>query len=323
MRRRALALALCLAPAALPAAGAPQFSLPLDCPEGMGCYIQQYVDHDPGPAAEDYACGPLSYDGHTGTDFALPTRADLAARVPVTAAAPGTVRAVRDGMPDRLASEADAAALEGRGCGNGVALRHGDGWETQYCHLARGSIAVAPGDRVARGDRLGAVGLSGRTEFPHVEFIVRRDGAPVDPFDPSGDTRCGAAAEDALWAAPPPYRPGGLLDAGFAPDVPDYAAVKAGTAARDALPRDAGALVLYGFAFGARAGDVIALRIEGPQGEVIDHTARIERARAQLFRAAGTRRPAAGWPAGRYRGTVTLTRDGAEIARLETAVTLR
>jgi hypothetical protein len=98
--------------------------------------------------------------------------------------------------------------------------------------------------------------------------------------------------------------------------VPDYAAVKAGTAARDALPRDAGALVLYGFAFGARAGDVVALRIEGPQGEVIDHTARIERARAQLFRAAG-------WPAGRYRGTVTLTRDGAEIARLETTVTLR
>lgn len=317
------ALALALAPVAVPAAGALDLAMPLDCPEGMGCYIQQYVDHDPGPGAGDYACGTLSYDGHTGTDFALPTHADLAAPVPVTAAAPGTVRAVRDGMPDRISSEAGASEIEGRGCGNGVALRHGDGWETQYCHLAQGSVSVAPGDRVARGQRLGAVGLSGRTEFPHLELVVRRDGTAVDPFDPEGEATCGSPPEDTLWAAPPPYRPGGLLDAGFAPAIPDYAEIKAGEAAHDALTTQAEALVLYGFAFGARKGDTIALRIAGPAGEVIDHTARIERDRAQLFRAAGARRPEGGWPGGRYQGTVTLTREGTDLERLETTVTLR
>ncbi|RBI85696.1 M23 family peptidase [Rhodosalinus halophilus] len=317
------ALALALAPVAVPAAGDLQLSLPIDCPPDMGCYIQQYVDHDPGPEAEDYTCGTLSYDGHTGTDFALPTLADLEAEIPVRASAPGTVRGVRDGMADRLFTPEMAEALEGRGCGNGVAIRHDDGWETQYCHLARGSVTVAAGDRVERGDQLGLVGLSGRTEFPHVELIVRRNGETVDPFDPQGDPACGAAPDDGLWLAAPAYRPGGLLSAGFAPAIPEYAAIKAGEAARDSLPLDAPALVVFALAFGARTGDVIALGIEGPQGEVIDHSALIERDRAQLFRAAGTRRPPDGWPAGDYRGTVTLTRDGTELERIETTITLR
>ncbi|MFP4568413.1 M23 family metallopeptidase [Rhodosalinus sp.] len=317
------AVALALAPVAVPAAGALQLSVPIDCPPDMGCYIQQYVDTDPGPEAEDYACGTLSYDGHTGTDFALPTLADLDARVPVRAAAPGTVRGVRDGRADRLYTPEMAEALDGRGCGNGVALRHEDGWETQYCHLRRGSIAVRAGDTVARGDLLGEVGLSGRTEFPHLEFILRRDGATVDPFDPTGDEVCGTASPDALWTDPPPYRPGGMLDAGFAPAIPEYAAIKAGTASETAMTTQAPALVLFGFAFGTRAGDVIALRIAGPQGEVIDHSTLLERDRAQMFRAAGTRRPPAGWPAGDYRGTVTLRRDGTELERIETTVTLR
>ena len=300
-----------------------ELSAPIECPPDLGCYIQQYVDHAPGPDAEDYACGGLTYDGHTGTDFALPTRADLAAEVAVRAAAPGIVRGVRDGMADRLYGPENADAIEGRGCGNGVAIRHAEGWETQYCHLKLGSVAVQPGDRVERGDLLGRVGLSGRTQFPDLEFILRRAGETVDPFAPEGNAACGLSAEDALWTAPPPYRAGGVIDAGFASAIPDYDGIRAGTAGHDALPTEAEALVLFGFAFGARAGDVMTLRIAGPEGEVIDHAARIERDRAQLFRAAGTRRPASGWPAGAYRGTVTLVRDGAEIARMETAVTLR
>lgn len=317
------ALALALAPVAVPAAGALQLSVPIDCPPDMGCYIQQYVDTDPGPEAEDYACGTLSYDGHTGTDFALPTLADLEAGVPVRAAASGTVRGVRDGMADRLYTPEMAEALDGRGCGNGVAIRHEDGWETQYCHLRRGSIPVRAGDTVARGDILGEVGLSGRTEFPHVEFILRRDGETVDPFDPAGDALCNRPSVNALWTDPPSYRAGGLLDAGLAPAIPEYAAIKAGTAARATMTTDAPALVLFGFAFGTREGDVMALRIEGPQGKVIDHSILLDRDRAQMFRAAGTRRPPEGWPAGDYRGTVTLRRDGAELERMDTTVTLR
>jgi murein DD-endopeptidase MepM/ murein hydrolase activator NlpD len=32
--------------------------------------------------------------------------------------------------------------------GNGVVIRHIDGFETQYCHLAKGSITVKSGDLV-------------------------------------------------------------------------------------------------------------------------------------------------------------------------------
>jgi murein DD-endopeptidase MepM/ murein hydrolase activator NlpD len=108
-----------------PPAGAFDLAFPADCTLGAGCYIQQYHDHDPGPEATDYTCGPLSYDGHDGTDIALPTRAAMATGVAVLAAAPGVVKGLRDGV-------ADAAPFPtGQDCGNGVVIDHGNGWETQ------------------------------------------------------------------------------------------------------------------------------------------------------------------------------------------------
>src|SRR3546814_20632420 len=48
-----------------------RFGMPIDCTIGEDCYLQQYVDHDPGGGYRDYRCGTLSYDGHKGTDFRL------------------------------------------------------------------------------------------------------------------------------------------------------------------------------------------------------------------------------------------------------------
>ena len=78
----------------------PHLALPLDCTLGESCFIQNYVDDDPGPGAADFTCGALTYDGHKGTDFALTSIAAMEAGVTVRAAAPGVVRGVRDGMPD-------------------------------------------------------------------------------------------------------------------------------------------------------------------------------------------------------------------------------
>ena len=33
--------------------------LPLDCEPGRTCWVVRYVDHEPGPDAGDYACGPM------------------------------------------------------------------------------------------------------------------------------------------------------------------------------------------------------------------------------------------------------------------------
>ena len=52
---------------------------------------------------------------------------------------------------------------------------------------------MSRGDYVSFATRLGQVGLSGRTQFPHVHLTVRKDGNPIDPFDPDGKITCDAA----------------------------------------------------------------------------------------------------------------------------------
>ncbi|MFC6639196.1 peptidoglycan DD-metalloendopeptidase family protein [Sulfitobacter sp. JBTF-M27] len=298
-------------------------SFPVDCTLGQDCYIQQYMDRDPGDGYSDYQCRGLSYDGHKGTDFALPTRADMQAGVDVFAAAPGRVRGFRDGMPDTGWTRETVAEVEGRECGNGVVLFHPGGWETQYCHLMQGSITVRNGQEVKAGDVLGQIGQSGRAEFPHLHLSVRKDGIPVDPFDPDGTLACDSPGDSTLWADTPPYQPGGLVDVGLTDIIPEYADVKAGIAGADTLPATAPALVVYGFSFGTQKDDVMRLSLTGPEGEVISRDTKLERNHAQAFRAVGKRlRGRATWPEGTYAGTATLIRGDTVISILRTEITI-
>jgi hypothetical protein len=306
MRRALLPVLLAASPAA-----ALDLAFPAACTLGQDCYLQNLFDHDPGPEARDAACGPLAYDGHDGTDVAVPTLADQARGVDVLAAAPGTVLATRDGVADALQGRPDSPDVAGVECGNGVLLDHGDGWETQYCHMAEGSVAVAEGDTVEAGAVLGRIGYSGNAQFPHLHLTLRRNGEAIDPFAPEA-AACGDLPADTLWADPIPFPEGGLTDAGFSTAVPDYADVTAGTADRATSAREP--LVLFGLLFGGREGDEVRLRIEGPAGaDVLDHAETLERTQALLFRAAGLRAPDGGWPPGTYEGTATLLRDGTEL----------
>src|SRR5262249_27315977 len=117
-----------------------ELGMPIDCEIGRNCVIQNYVDHHVSSDARDYQCGGLTYRGHDGTDFRLPTLAAQRAGVDVRAAAHGQALRTRDGMPDQFMSAADASPVADRECGNGVLLSHGGGWETQYCHLMKGSV---------------------------------------------------------------------------------------------------------------------------------------------------------------------------------------
>ena len=65
--------------------------------------------------------------------------------------------------------------------GKAVYLSHGYGLTTRYGHLSR--IGVRPGQRVKRGDVLGAVGNSGRATGFHLHYEVHVDGRPVDPLN--------------------------------------------------------------------------------------------------------------------------------------------
>lgn len=316
------ALVMILSLAALPAAGDFSLAFPLDCTLDDTCYIQQFVDHDPTAAASDFRCGPQTYDTHKGTDFALPSLAAQREGVAVLAAAAGEVRGIRDHMPDVLQVSPDAPDVSDVECGNGVVLRHQDGWETQYCHMAQDSVTVAVGDQVAAGDILGFVGLSGQTQFPHLHLSVRRNGAMVDPFDPDGQITCGMADTVTLWESPLPAPEGGIITGGFATGIPEFDDVKAGTAGADTIASDAAALVVWGYGFGTRSGDIMRLQITGPNGAVFDTSETLERTQAQMFRAGGRRTPADGWPAGVYTGTVTLTRGSTVIDTAVATVTV-
>lgn len=305
---------------AAPLAADPVLLQPIDCELGSSCYIQHLVDRDPGPAVRDHRCGNLSYDGHKGTDFALPNLAAMQSGVAVLAAAPGVVRGVRDEMEDRPYAPEDAAAIEGRECGNGLVLDHGGGWVSQYCHMKRGSLRVVPGQRVAAGTELGQVGMSGKTQFPHLHFSLRLEGRVVDPFAPTTLESCDLGGKP-LWQMPPAYQPGGVIDLGFAPGLPSFEAIKAGEATLVG-ETDLAALVTWAYAYGVQAGDQMLLRLSGPEGVLIEKQITLERTQAQLFRALGRKRPAGGWPEGTYHAEVLLLRAGQELDRLERQITL-
>ncbi len=263
---------------ALPAAAAeaPALYWPLDCRLGEDCWIVHHVDTDPGPGAQDFRCGALTYDGHKGTDIALRDRAAMLGRVPVRAAAAGTVVGTRNTAPDHLGGRADiqTAKDKGQDCGNGIVIAHGDGWITQYCHLKSGSVLVGKGQKVLAGDVLGRVGQSGATQFPHLHLSVRHGKETVDPFSGLAmGAGCGRETGRGLWTADvremlPEGDAPMLFAAGFASDPPAFASVLQDMRAPETLPVRGGALVLWGVAYGLRAGDRLEFEVKAPDGEV-------------------------------------------------------
>ena len=63
--------------------------------------------------------------------------------------------------------------------GNTVWLDHGGGLLGMFCHLSR--VAVQPGDMLQTGQRLGAVGATGRVTGPHLHWSISLNRAMVDP----------------------------------------------------------------------------------------------------------------------------------------------
>lgn len=94
---------------------------------------------------------------HRGIDYAAPH---------------GTpVRVVGDGV-------VTFAGWQG-GYGNVVYVDHGNNRVTLYAHLSK--MGVKPGQRVERGQLIGAVGATGWATGPHLHFEFRVNGVHVDP----------------------------------------------------------------------------------------------------------------------------------------------
>lgn len=288
----ALTAGACAKAEPVPKTGAVKLALPIDCVIGSSCEIQTYVDHDTSHGAKDYMCGPRTNDGHDGVDFRLKDLKAEAKGVAVLAAADGRVLRLRDGMADVSVRSSDPPSVAGKECGNGIVLDHGNGWETQYCHLARGSVRVRAGETVRAGQPIAHAGLSGDTEYPHLHFTVRHDGIVVDPFapDPYG---ADCEPQSTLWvratATQLSYKRGAVLNEGFSAKPLDMQTIESGNIA--AARVDAPALVAYVRAINLEAGDLQELRLLGPSGAVlaIARIPPLDHSKAQYMVIAGKR----------------------------------
>jgi len=214
-------------------AHAGELAWPIDCAVGVDCSLG-YPDTDKDGRA--HHCGAPGYRGHQGTDIMV-SQARMDAGTAVYAAADGVVMWVFDGKYDRCPdarhpdckppasplgpgmSGGNTVCTElgpycgdgsGRGrcfwCfagGNVVVIRH-QGipgvFATRYDHLKRGSIRVAEGQRVYRGQVIGQVGSAGNSSSPHLHFEVWGRGY-YDPADPWVG-KCGPNTDNPLWRHP-------------------------------------------------------------------------------------------------------------------------
>jgi hypothetical protein len=326
------ALAAAVTPAAASdAAAGPKLDFPLACEIGRDCEVQHYVDRDPGPGAVDYHCGHRTYEAHNGIDIRLIDMDQQHRGVAVLAAAPGRVARLRDGVSDVSIRSPDAPSVAGRECGNGVVIDHGDGWETQYCHMAQGSVVVRVGDTVQAGAPLGKVGLSGDTEFPHLHFTVRHAGDVIDPFAPQpavGPGYCSpqASLRASMWtpqaARSLAYKQGAILNAGIAGAPVTNAVIEAGAIAPPT--QASSAVIAYMRVIEPQAGDQLELTLRGPDGAVLatQKVAPIDHDMAQTWAMVGRKRPPAGWAPGRYTAELTVWRDGKPALRRHAEVAM-
>lgn len=95
---------------------------------------------------------------HSGTDVAAPKG------TPVGAAAEGVVSLAESGMYFT---------------GGTVVIDHGHGLSTVYAHLS--AVEVRAGQRVAKGERIGRVGATGRVTGAHLHWGAHWFGTALDP----------------------------------------------------------------------------------------------------------------------------------------------
>ena len=64
--------------------------------------------------------------------------------------------------------------------GHLLMIDHGHGLNSAFLHLSR--IDVKPGDTVTQGQRIGAIGATGRATGPHLHWGMKWNDARIDPL---------------------------------------------------------------------------------------------------------------------------------------------
>lgn len=293
----------------------PFFDLPIDCIIGESCWVMNYVDMgaDDGKKT-DPACQERTYDSHKGTDFMILDEIAMKKGVNVIAPLDGTVTKVRDGEEDIWADEAQLKMIQDqrKECGNAVMVDHGDDFKTIYCHMKKDSIKVKPNQEIKKGDKLGEVGLSGFTQFPHLHFGILQENKIIDPFTGQQNTQSCGKRKASLWSSELDlqYQPIIIPAIGFSDNIPALDQIERDTTAPSIIPQDADLLAFWIVALGVQEGDKITLEIKDPNDKIYarrDITQ--DNTRARQFYYTGRRTQNEPLKEGVYTGTITIKRD--------------
>ncbi len=133
------------------------------------------------PTAEFYPviCQYLCYDNHHAIDIYAKTG------TPIYAAREGVVVQMISTCPNMSANQKEC----GGGYGNYITIKHSNGVYSRYAHLD--SVNVKMGQTVAAGQKIGAIGTSGRVGAAHLHFEIRPNtqGMKAGGWDPLDSSR--------------------------------------------------------------------------------------------------------------------------------------
>jgi murein DD-endopeptidase MepM/ murein hydrolase activator NlpD len=143
---------------------------------------------DEGASARGVASDAPAYDV-APADFGWPVSGSItsgfgrrALRGHAARAHEGIDIAARRGTPVKASRSGHVIYASNKisGYGNMIIVKHADNYSTVYAHLSK--FNVKKGQFVARGQKLGAVGKTGRAYGYHLHFEIRRDRDPVNPL---------------------------------------------------------------------------------------------------------------------------------------------
>lgn len=294
-----------------------KLQLPVKCDMGNDCWLINYVDNDPTENWQDFSGGKRTYDGHKGTDIAIQNLQKMKKGVDVLAAADGTVITVRDGILDMNSLLNKVLDLEKFACGNRVAIAHQDGWITDYCHLKKGSVMVKKGNIVKAGQKIGTVGLSGLTEFPHLHFCVMKHDNFFDPF--TGQHRyLKKKPFSPLWQAVimDSFQKSLkiLLNVGVGSEIPDWTTIKKNQYGSTSFDVQPSMILAWADLVHVKKNDSLEFHILGPDEKLfLDNKIKINKANVKKYLYIGKKRPAGGFMKGFYKGVIKFTRPSSGI----------
>lgn len=299
---------------------APKFRLPVDCTYGQDCWVMNYTDNgapNDGKAV-DPGCLSRTYEDHKGTDINIPDEQAMKNGVAVLAAQSGKVTRARDGEPDQRSSAAQLQKIResNKDCGNAVLIDHGGGWQTMYCHMKKDSIKVKAGQNVKAGDKIGEVGLSGYTSFPHLHFGIMHHAEIIDPFSGASIEKSCGESSASLWdnSTKLSYEPLAITRDGFDSKKPSLALLDRGEKQKTELYAvQSPALVYYAVYQGALEGDKIDLKIYDPNGKIFaEHSVVQDKTRARQMHLVGRKTDQILLRKGTYKGAVLITRAASD-----------